>query len=81
MADEPDHPNVFVAIAFPSTESLNWDGHRIKEDGKFQNPMTQVAQSGVSRSSGPWQPLRNRTFRNLLASNLISDIGILSISP
>src|ERR1700723_4470154 len=37
--------------------------------------MTQVAQSDVSRSSGPWQPLRNRTFRNLLASNLISDIG------
>lgn len=24
---------------------------------------------------GPWQPLRNRTFRNLLASNLVSDIG------
>jgi len=37
--------------------------------------MTQVAQSEVSRSPGPWQPLRNRTFRNLLASNLISDIG------
>jgi MFS family permease len=37
--------------------------------------MTQVAQSEVSRSSGPWQPLRNGTFRNLLASNLISDIG------
>ena len=37
--------------------------------------MTQIAQSEVSRSSGPWQPLRNRTFRNLLASNLISDIG------
>src|ERR1700758_2825231 len=37
--------------------------------------MTQVAQSEVSRSLGPWQPLRNRTFRNLLASNLISDIG------
>ena len=37
--------------------------------------MTQVAQSGISRSSGPWQPLRNGTFRNLLAANLISDIG------
>src|SRR5580700_10932927 len=37
--------------------------------------MAQVAQSEVSRSWGPWQPLRNRTFRNLLASNLISDIG------
>jgi MFS family permease len=37
--------------------------------------MTQVAQSEVSRSLGPWQPLRNRTFRNLLTSNLISDIG------
>jgi MFS family permease len=37
--------------------------------------MTQIAQSEVSRSSGPWRPLRNRTFRNLLASNLISDIG------
>src|SRR6202140_4908573 len=37
--------------------------------------MTQVAQSEVSRSLGPWQPLRNRTFRNLLASNLISDVG------
>src|ERR1700691_3195176 len=37
--------------------------------------MPQVAQSEVSRSLGPWQPLRNRTFRNLLASNLISDIG------
>ena len=37
--------------------------------------MTRVAQSEVSHSLGPWQPLRNRTFRNLLASNLISDIG------
>src|SRR5579864_1928493 len=37
--------------------------------------MTQIAQSEVSRSLGPWQPLRNRTFRNLLASNLVSDIG------
>src|SRR6202007_2942379 len=37
--------------------------------------MTQVAQSEVSCSLGPWQPLRNGTFRNLLASNLISDIG------
>jgi len=37
--------------------------------------MTPVAQSGVSRTSGPWRPLRNPTFRNLLATNLISDIG------
>src|SRR5579863_8453484 len=37
--------------------------------------MTQIAQSEVSRSLGPWQPLRNHTFRNLLASNLVSDIG------
>jgi hypothetical protein len=39
MADESDHPNVFVAIASPSTEPLNfsWDGNGIKEDGKFQN--------------------------------------------
>jgi len=34
-----------------------------------------LAQSEDSRSWGPWQPLRNSTFRNLLASNLISDIG------
>src|ERR1700683_683717 len=37
--------------------------------------MTQVAQSEVSRSLSTWQPLRNSIFRNLLASNLISDIG------
>lgn len=37
--------------------------------------MTRVTQSEISRSLGPWQPLRNLTFRNLLASNLISDIG------
>src|ERR1700677_2961608 len=37
--------------------------------------MTQGAQSEVSRSLGPWQPLRNLTFRNLLGSNLISDVG------
>jgi MFS family permease len=37
--------------------------------------MIQIAQSEVSRSLGPWEPLRNRTFRNLLASNLISDVG------
>src|SRR5579864_6315927 len=37
--------------------------------------MTQIAQSEVSRSLGPWQPLRNHTFRNLLASNLVSDVG------
>jgi MFS family permease len=37
--------------------------------------MTHAAQSDVSRSVGPWQPLRNRTFRSLLVSNLVSDIG------
>ena len=37
--------------------------------------MTQVAQSEVSRSLGPWQSLRNLSCRNLLATNLISDIG------
>ena len=30
-------PNVFATIAISSTESLNWDGQAIKEDGKFQN--------------------------------------------
>ena len=37
--------------------------------------MTQGSPSVVSPSLGPWQPLRNSTFRNLLASNLVSDIG------
>src|SRR6202050_3338678 len=37
--------------------------------------MAQITQSEVSRSIGPWQPLRNRTFRYLLAANLVSDIG------
>jgi hypothetical protein len=37
--------------------------------------MAQITQSEVSRETGPWQPLHNSTFRNLLASNLISDIG------
>src|SRR6202047_1045197 len=37
--------------------------------------MAQITQSEVSRAAGPWQPLHNPTFRNLLASNLISDIG------
>ncbi len=37
--------------------------------------MTQVSQSGAAVSPGPWHPLRNATFRNLLASNLVSDIG------
>ena len=35
-ADEPDHPNVFAAIAFPSTESLNWNGQGIKDHSKSQ---------------------------------------------
>lgn len=29
----------------------------------------------MSPQSGPWRPLRNSTFRNLLISNLVSDIG------
>src|ERR1700677_454434 len=37
--------------------------------------MGQKTQSELSRARGPWQPLYNSTFRNLLASNLISDIG------
>src|SRR5579864_3315798 len=37
--------------------------------------MDQITQSKVSRATGPWQPLHNTTFRNLLAANLISDIG------
>src|SRR3984885_57823 len=37
--------------------------------------MAQITPSEVSRTTGPWQPLHNPTFRNLLASNLISDIG------
>jgi MFS family permease len=37
--------------------------------------MTQVSQSDAAVSPGPWHPLRNATFRNLLASNLVSDIG------
>jgi MFS family permease len=37
--------------------------------------MTQALQPDSTASPGPWQPLRNPTFRNLLASNLVSDIG------
>src|SRR6202167_1239775 len=37
--------------------------------------MIPVAQSEISRPSEPWQPLRSPTFRNLLAANLVSDIG------
>jgi MFS family permease len=37
--------------------------------------MTQVLQPDSNASPGPWRPLRNSTFRNLLASNLVSDIG------
>ena len=37
--------------------------------------MTQLSQSEATASPSPWRPLRNPTFRNLLASNLISDIG------
>ena len=35
----------------------------------------QVSQSDAAVSPGPWRPLRNATFRNLLAFNLVSDIG------
>jgi MFS family permease len=37
--------------------------------------MAQVSQPKPTASSGPWRPLRNSTFRNLLVSNLVSDIG------
>jgi MFS family permease len=37
--------------------------------------MAQITQSAGSRSPGPWRPLRNLTFRYLLVSNLVSDIG------
>jgi MFS family permease len=37
--------------------------------------MTQSSQSVAANSPGPWRPLRNATFRNLLTSNLVSDIG------
>jgi MFS family permease len=37
--------------------------------------MTQVSQPGATATPSPWRPLRNATFRNLLASNLVSDIG------
>ena len=37
--------------------------------------MAQITQSESSRATGPWRPLHNPTFRNLLAANLISDIG------
>ena len=37
--------------------------------------MTPVSQSDAAVSPGPWHPLRNATFRDLLASNLVSDIG------
>src|ERR1700727_2382683 len=38
--------------------------------------MAQTTQSELSRATGPWQPLHNPTFQNLLASNLVSDIGM-----
>src|SRR5580692_4944196 len=37
--------------------------------------MAQAAQIGAPPPPGPWHPLRNSTFRNLLLSNLVSDIG------
>src|ERR1700728_1018836 len=37
--------------------------------------MTQVPPSDAAASPSPWRPLGNATFRNLLVSNLVSDIG------
>src|ERR1700677_2916060 len=37
--------------------------------------MAQVAHSEAPHPPGPWRPLRNSIFRNLLGSNLISDVG------
>jgi MFS family permease len=37
--------------------------------------MTKVSQLGAVNSPDPWRPLRNSTFRGLLVSNLVSDIG------
>jgi len=37
--------------------------------------MTRVLQPNSTASPGPWRPLRNSTFRNLLLSNLVSDVG------
>src|ERR1700684_3211765 len=37
--------------------------------------MIQASQPGPTALPGPWRPLRNSTFRNLLVSNLVSDIG------
>jgi MFS family permease len=37
--------------------------------------MTQIAQPDATALPGPWRPLRNSIFRNLLVSNLVSDIG------
>src|SRR6201987_813544 len=37
--------------------------------------MTEGSQPDAVTSPGPWHPLRNATFRNLLVSNLVSDIG------
>src|SRR5271167_3532806 len=37
--------------------------------------MPQPAQSEAPAPISPWRPLANRTFRNLLVADLISDIG------
>lgn len=37
--------------------------------------MPEVARSDLPSPPSPWRPLGNRTFRNLLAAYLISDIG------
>jgi hypothetical protein len=37
--------------------------------------MARALHSNATASPGRWRPLSNSTFRNLLASNLVSDIG------
>src|ERR1700722_2885483 len=37
--------------------------------------MAEVLHPNATALPGPWRPLRNPIFRNLLASNLVSDIG------
>jgi len=37
--------------------------------------MAEVARSDLPTPPSPWRPLGNRTFRNLLAANLILDFG------
>lgn len=37
--------------------------------------MSEIPRSDLPAPPSPWRPLANRTFRSLLAANLISDIG------